>query len=70
MSIVLPGDHIPAQHVNLKLGPGIQQLSTVTSGKPEITVIATRAGQLHHSQNRSKWWIESNSRRVSSLEQI
>ncbi len=64
MSIVFPGNHVPAQHVNLKLGPGLQQLSTVTANKTELTVIATRAGELHHSANRSKWWIESNSRRV------
>ncbi|KDR82595.1 hypothetical protein GALMADRAFT_237989 [Galerina marginata CBS 339.88] len=63
MSIVFPGDHVPAQHVNLKLGPGILQTSNVTSNKTESTIIATRAGDLHHSANRSKWWVESNSRR-------
>lgn len=64
MSIVFPGDHVQAQHVNLKLGPGLQQLSTVTADQTALTVIATRAGELRHSANGSKWWIESNSRRV------
>ncbi|KAF7299015.1 hypothetical protein MIND_00849800 [Mycena indigotica] len=54
--IVLPGQIVPAQHVNLKLGPGL--LQTASS-----SIIATRAGSLHHSTNRSKWWIENNSRR-------
>jgi len=62
MSIVLPGDHVPARHANLKLGPGLQQVSTAAN-KTGMPVIATRAGELHHSANRSKWWIESNSRR-------
>lgn len=65
MSTVLPGDQIPARHVNLKLGPGLLQISTVASNKTtESTVIATRAGTLNHSTNGSKWWIETNSRRV------
>ena len=65
MSTVLPGDQIPARHVNLKLGPGLLQLSTIASNKTtESTVIATRAGTLNHSTNGSKWWIETNSRRV------
>ncbi|KAF9049504.1 hypothetical protein BDZ89DRAFT_1057386 [Hymenopellis radicata] len=57
MSVVVPGEHVPAQHVNLKLGPGLTQ----SSSSP--TVISTRAGTLNHSANRSKWWVESNSRR-------
>ena len=65
MSTVLPGDQIPARHVNLKLGPGLLQISTVATNKTtESTVIATRAGTLNHSTNGSKWWIETNSRRV------
>jgi exosome complex component RRP40 len=63
MSVVLPGDHVPAQHVNLKLGPGLLQVSNVVDNKTESNVIATRAGILNHSTNRSKWWVESNSRR-------
>ncbi|CAA7261480.1 unnamed protein product [Cyclocybe aegerita] len=63
MSVVLPGNHVPAQHVNLKLGPGLQQLTTAGPSRIDSTVIATRAGELRHSTNRSKWWIESNSRR-------
>ncbi|OBZ71737.1 Exosome complex component rrp40 [Grifola frondosa] len=61
MPSVLPGEHISAQHVNLKLGPGLQQLSSV---KEQSFIISTRAGELQSSANRSKWWIESNSRRV------
>ncbi|KAF9046521.1 hypothetical protein BJ165DRAFT_1415103 [Panaeolus papilionaceus] len=56
-TIVFPGDDVPAQHVNLKLGPGLLQLSSGSS------VIATRAGTLNHSTNKSKWWIENNARR-------
>lgn len=63
MSIVLPGDQVPARHANLKLGPGLQQILTAVN-KSEMPVIATRAGELHHSANRSKWWVESNSRQV------
>ncbi|KAJ7600774.1 exosome complex exonuclease RRP40 [Mycena floridula] len=55
MSIVLPGENIPAQHVNLKLGPGLIQASD--------KIVSTRAGILNHNPNGSKWWIESNSRR-------
>jgi len=55
-SSVLPGEHVPAQHVNLKLGPGLLQLNT----QP---IISTRAGQLHHSPNNSRWWVEGNARR-------
>ena len=66
MSIVLPGDHVAARHANLKLGPGLQQLSKA-GVKSEMPVIATRAGGLHFSANRSKWWVESNSRRVSEI---
>ncbi|KAH7921325.1 hypothetical protein BV22DRAFT_1114479 [Leucogyrophana mollusca] len=60
MSIVLPGERVPAQHVNLKLGPGLLQLS---NSKGESPIISTRSGSLNHSANRSKWWVENNSRR-------
>jgi len=59
-TLVLPGERIPAQHVNLKLGPGLLQHATVDE---ESRVVSTKAGELHHSANNSKWWIESNSRR-------
>lgn len=62
MSIVLPGETVPAQHVNLKLGPGLQQLS---NAEGSTSVVSTRAGELQHSANGSKWWVESNARRVS-----
>lgn len=64
MSIVLPGEHIPAQHVNLKLGPGLFHDSSVGQ---EGYIISTRSGDLKHSANKSRWWIESNSRRVRSI---
>jgi hypothetical protein len=64
MSIVLPGELVPAQHVNLKLGPGLLQISNPKGSQP---IISTRAGCLNHSANGSKWWVESNSRRVSIL---
>jgi len=60
MTLVLPGENVPAQHVNLKLGPGLLQVSSVGEGS---SIVSTRAGDLNHSANRSKWWIESNSRR-------
>ncbi|KJA21163.1 hypothetical protein HYPSUDRAFT_140916 [Hypholoma sublateritium FD-334 SS-4] len=63
MSIVLPGDHVPARHVNLKLGPGLLQVSSVTPKGADSIVVATRAGELNHSANRSRWFVEGNSRR-------
>jgi len=66
MSLVLPGEHVPAQHVNLKLGPGLLQIQS-PNGEP--SVISTRAGELKHSANRSKWWVESNSRRYTPAPQ-
>jgi len=64
MSIVLPGEQVPAQHVNLKLGPGLLQLSSETQQQAKLApVIATRSGVLNHSANKSKWWVEGNSRR-------
>ncbi len=62
MAHVLPGEVVPAQHVNLKLGPGLLQAST--SDEKDI-VISTRAGEVQHTANNRQWWIESNSRRVS-----
>ncbi|KAH9924286.1 exosome complex exonuclease RRP40 [Epithele typhae] len=60
MFTVLPGESVPAQHVNLKLGPGLLQESTSDG---QTSVLSTRAGDVQHSANRAKWWIESNSRR-------
>ncbi|KIY64169.1 hypothetical protein CYLTODRAFT_425453 [Cylindrobasidium torrendii FP15055 ss-10] len=54
-TVVIPGEPVPAQHVNLKLGPGLIQ---TTGG-----VQSTRAGTLNHSANNARWWVESNSRR-------
>ena len=62
MEAVLPGESVQAEHVNLKLGPGLLH-SFDASGKSSI--VATRAGALKHSSNGSKWWVENNSRRVS-----
>jgi len=61
--VVLPGEPVDAKHPNLKLGPGLLQLS-------DGSTISTRAGILCHNQNRSKWWVESNSRRVSTKDPI
>ncbi|RDB17864.1 Exosome complex component rrp40 [Hypsizygus marmoreus] len=58
---VLPGTAVSAQHVNLKLGPGLLQFSGANEAGPSI--ITTRAGTLNHSANGSKWWVESNSKR-------
>ncbi|KAJ4482015.1 exosome complex exonuclease RRP40 [Lentinula aciculospora] len=65
MSIVLPGERAPAQHVNLKLGPGLLQASDTSTSinRSAPSIFATRAGTLNHSANGSKWWIESNARR-------
>ncbi|KAG6377080.1 hypothetical protein JVT61DRAFT_1131 [Boletus reticuloceps] len=63
-SIVVPGEHVPAQHVNLKLGPGLLQLSAHRAQPPNShLIISTRAGQLDHSANKSRWWVECNARR-------
>ena len=64
MAYVLPGEVVPAQHVNLKLGPGLLQLQDV--GK-DNTIVSTRAGELKHPANNRQWWVESNSRRVRAL---
>ncbi|KAF5360685.1 hypothetical protein D9756_004865 [Leucocoprinus leucothites] len=61
MTTIVSGEKVDAQHVNLKLGPGLQQ--TRSHGPTGSTIIATRAGNLNHSANGAKWWIESNSRR-------
>lgn len=63
MSIVLPGERVPAQHINLKLVPGLLLSSNPSDSR---LIISTRAGTFNHSANGSKWWIESNSRRVRS----
>ncbi|KDQ62474.1 hypothetical protein JAAARDRAFT_122257 [Jaapia argillacea MUCL 33604] len=68
---ILPGELVPARHVNLKLGPGLLQLSSdptpQSKGKgnanPNAVIISTRAGSLDHSPNGAKWWVDSNSRR-------
>lgn len=62
MSLVLPGELVPVQHVNLKLGPGLLQQPSPSG---ESSIITTRAGELNHSPNGARWWIESNARRVS-----
>ncbi|PBK97712.1 hypothetical protein ARMGADRAFT_648964 [Armillaria gallica] len=61
VSIIVFREHVPAQHVNLKLGSGLIQLSQTST--PKSSTISTRAGTLHHSANESKWWVESNARR-------
>jgi len=61
--VVLPGEAVDAKHPNLKLGPGLLQLS-------DGPIISTKAGVLCHNQNRSKWWVESNSRRVGTKNPI
>ncbi|KAG9315789.1 hypothetical protein JVU11DRAFT_3438 [Chiua virens] len=62
-STILPGEHVPAQHVNLKLGPGLLQLPAHRTSAKDQPIISTRAGELHHSANNSRWWIEGNARR-------
>lgn len=61
MSFVLPGELVPAKHVNLKLGPGLLQVSNVGQ---ETVVVSTKAGEVKHSANNKQWWVESNARRV------
>lgn len=67
MSLVLPGEHVPAQHVNLKLGPGLLQSSS-TQG--QAAIVSTRAGEVMNNPKGNKWWIEGNSRRVSTLARV
>ena len=59
---VLPGETVPAQHVNLKLGPGLLQISGEYNNS---SIVSTKAGIVNHSANNAKWWVENNSRRVS-----
>ncbi|KIL67959.1 hypothetical protein M378DRAFT_177175 [Amanita muscaria Koide BX008] len=66
--IILPGERVPAEHVNLKLGPGLLQITRSTEpetneDKPKPFIISTKAGELNHSANMSKWWVDNNSRR-------
>ncbi|PFH53401.1 hypothetical protein AMATHDRAFT_45664 [Amanita thiersii Skay4041] len=70
MSIIFPGESAPANHVNLKLGPGLLQVSSIFNDasdgetpRKRPVIIATKAGELKHSVKGSQWWIESNSRR-------
>ncbi|KAJ3557130.1 hypothetical protein NM688_g1635 [Phlebia brevispora] len=58
MTSVLPGEVVHAQHVNLKLGPGLLQEASVDK---ENVIISTRAGDLKHTANNRQWWVESNS---------
>ncbi|KAI0345992.1 exosome complex exonuclease RRP40 [Trametopsis cervina] len=60
MTHVLPGEVVPAKHVNLKLGPGLLQVANVGQ---DAAVVSTKAGVLKHAANNKLWWIESNSRR-------
>lgn len=60
ITLTLPGDTVDAHHANLKLGPGLLQ---VPNSVGESSIICTRGGVLKHSANKSKWWVESNSRR-------
>jgi len=60
MSAVLPGQKVPVQHVNLKLGPGLQQES---DSYGQTALVTTRAGVLRHSPNGARWWVENNSAR-------
>ncbi|KZW04395.1 hypothetical protein EXIGLDRAFT_635935 [Exidia glandulosa HHB12029] len=59
---VLPGDAVPATGPTLKLGPGLLKLHD-TPTPASSSVIATKAGTLHHDSRRVKWWVESNARR-------
>ncbi|KAF8630881.1 hypothetical protein AX17_005239 [Amanita inopinata Kibby_2008] len=64
MSVILPGERVTANHVNLKLGPGLLQITkTPEIDRKEPFIISTKAGELNHSANGSKWWVETNSRR-------
>ena len=69
-TIILPGERVPAAHVNLKLGPGLTQISKSSPTLPDVGdkpyIVATKAGELKQSANGSKWWVDNNSRRVSS----
>ena len=60
MHIVLPGETVSVQHANLKLGPGLQQ---EVNRDAKSTIWTTRAGDLQHSANGAKWWVENTSAR-------
>ncbi|KZT11905.1 exosome complex exonuclease RRP40 [Laetiporus sulphureus 93-53] len=61
MTLVLPGEQILAEQVNVKrLGPGLEQLF---SSDGESYIMSTRAGELKHITKRKEWFVDSNSRR-------
>ncbi|KAI0260246.1 exosome complex exonuclease RRP40 [Gloeopeniophorella convolvens] len=60
MSVVLPGELVYAQHKNIKLGPGLQQ---VIGEQGESSTVVTRAGTLEQNAKGNKFWVEGNSRR-------
>ena len=66
MSVTLPGEVAEPRVVNLKLGPGLLQ---ITNSEPEqpTTIITTRVGTLNEASNGRRLWVESNSRRVSRI---
>jgi hypothetical protein len=63
MPVVLPGEIIQTQHKTLKLGPGLQQIA---DSRGRASIIVTRAGTLEQNPKGNKFWVEGNSRRVSS----
>ena len=69
-TFVLPGDVVPARidaQKNLKLGPGLLQVSSGTLSSVQDPIIATRAGTLNSSDNGKRWWVEKNTLRVCVL---
>ena len=56
-SYVLPGDSILIDSESLVLGPGLIMQN-------EDSIISTKAGILHSKENETKWFVESNQRRV------
>lgn len=67
MSVVLPGDVVPARrntHSALKLGPGLLQISSPAVPSGDGPIIATRPGLLMNTGGK-QWWVQRNLVRAS-----
>jgi len=57
MPVILPGETVDVRHVNLKLGPGLQQ----EDDEQGAIIITNRVGNLCNSTNKARWWVENSS---------
>lgn len=73
LKVVLPGDLIPVNNESdessmnvdddvplVRLGPGLTQV--------QEDIVSMKAGVLKHQDPGNKWWLESNQRRVRTIQ--